>query len=170
MSTGAAGPAGREGQPGPAGREGDAGKAGREGREGAEGATGAEGAEGHEGPPGPTGPPGPVGAIIDLTTAQEDLADAVREQTAIVKLLRGGVRWLIWLVAACIVAVIAFGSVHVFLGHVIRDEGAAGRQSFKCIVAVLFRQDPPACPDEKEHLIQEGILPPGFPLTTTTTL
>lgn len=164
MSTGAAGPAGREGAAGPAGREGAAGRTGPEGHEGVPGA------------PGPEGPPGPVGAIIDLTTAQEDLADAVRELTAtqeatkaIVRTLDSGVRRLIWLVATCIVAVIAFGSVHVWLGQVIRDEGAAGRQSFKCVIAVLFRQDPPGCPGAKEELLRDGILPPGFPSTTTTT-
>jgi hypothetical protein len=151
MTTGQAGPAGREGQPGPAGREGIAGR------------TGPIGHEGPAGPEGAEGPAGPVGAIVDLTTAQEDLAAAVR-------LLYGGVRRLIVLVAACLVAVIAFGSVHVFLGQLIRDEGAAGRQSFKCVVAVLFRQDPPACPRAKEHLIEEGIIPPGFPATTTTTI
>jgi hypothetical protein len=150
MSTGAAGPAGREGQPGPAGREG------------APGRTGPIGHEGIEGPEGPTGPAGPIGAIVDLTTAQEDLAHAVR-------LLYGGVRRLIWLVAFCLIAVIVFGSIHVRLSQLIRDEGAAGRQSFKCIVAVLFRQDPPACPGAKEELIREGILPAGFPVTTTTT-
>ena len=149
MSTGAAGPAGREGQPGPAGREGVAGR------------TGPEGHEGQEGAMGPAGPPGPTGAIIDLTTAQEDLAAAVR-------LLYGGVRRLIVLVAACLIAVIVFGAVHVRLAQLIRDEGAAGRQSFKCVVAVLFRQDPPACPNAKEKLIEEGIIPAGFPVTTTT--
>lgn len=147
MSTGAAGPAGREGQPGPAGREGIAGN---------------RGPEGHEGPQGEAGPPGPVGAIVDLTTAQEDLASAVR-------MLYSGVRRLVMLVAACLVAVIVFGTVHLWLGQLIRDEGAAGRQSFKCIIAVLFRQDPPSCPGAKEDLIREGILPPNFPATTTTT-
>lgn len=150
MTTGEAGPAGREGQPGPAGREGQAGRTGP---------PGTVGPEGHEGP---TGPAGPVGAIIDLTTAQEDLAHAVR-------LLYGGVRRLIWLVAACLIAVIVFGVVHVRLSQLIREEGAAGRQSLKCVVAVLFRQDPPACPGAKEELIKEGILPAGFPVTTTTT-
>jgi hypothetical protein len=147
MTIGAAGPAGREGQPGPAGREGSPGRTGP---------------TGHEGPEGPTGPPGPLGAIVDLTTAQEELAKAVG-------LLYGVVRRLLWLVVAALVAVIAFGSVHVALGQVIRDEGAAGRQSFKCVVAVLFRQDPPACPGAKEKLIEEGIIPPNFPSTTTTT-
>ncbi len=156
MTTGAAGPAGREGQPGPAGREGAPGRTGPKGHEGHEGQEGPAGVEG------PAGPAGPVGAIVDLTTAQQDLAAAVR-------LLYSGVRRLIVLVAACLVAVIAFGSVHVFLGQLIRDEGAAGRQSFKCVVAVLFRQDPPACPDAKEKLIEEGIIPAGFPITTTTT-
>ncbi len=159
MTTGAAGPAGREGQPGPAGREGDAGKAGREGPIGATGPEGPEGVEGHEGP---IGPAGPIGAIVDLTTAQRDLAIAVR-------LLYGGVRRLIWLVAFCLLAVIVFGTVHVRLSQLIRDEGGAGRQSFKCVVAVLFRQDPPACPRAKEDLIEEGIIPAGFPVTTTTT-
>ena len=150
MTTGQAGPAGREGQPGPAGREGHPGR------------TGPAGHEGLEGVAGPPGPAGPTGAIIDLTTAQEDLAAAVR-------ILYGGVRRLIVLVAACLVAVIVFGAVHVHLSQLIRDEGAAGRQSLKCVVAVLFRQDPPACPGAKEELIQEGILPANFPSTTTTT-
>ena len=162
MTTGAAGPAGREGQPGPAGREGDAGKTGRTGLTGDTGPEGPEGIEGHEGAKGPMGPAGPVGAIVDLTTAQEDLAHAVR-------LLYRGVRRLVILVAACLIAVIVFGSVHVRLSQIIRDEGAAGRQSFKCVVAVLFRQDPPACPGAKGQLIKEGIIPPDFPSTTTTT-
>lgn len=161
MTTGEAGPAGREGQPGPAGREGVAGN---------------RGPEGHEGPQGMAGPPGPVGAIIDLTTAQEDLAAAVRaltdtqaESTIAAKMLLGVVRRLVWLVVLCIVAVVAFGLVHVRLTQTIRDEGAAGRLSFKCVIAVLFRQDPPKCPGAKEDLIREGILPPNFPATTTTT-
>lgn len=153
MTTGQAGPAGREGQPGPAGREGIAGRTGP---------TGHDGPAGQEGAEGPVGPPGPIGAIVDLTTAQEDLASAV-------KLLYGGVRRLLWLVAVCIIAVIVFGTIHLTLSQLIRDEGLAGRQSFKCIVAVLFRQDPPACPGAKEELIEEGILPPNFPATTTTT-
>jgi hypothetical protein len=115
-----------------------------------------------EGPEGPEGPAGPASAIIDLTTAQKELADAV-------KLLYLGVRRLIVLVVAALVAVVVFGLVHVALGQAVRDEGAAGRQSFKCIIAVLFRQDPPACPNAKEDLIEEGILPPPFPATTTTT-
>ncbi len=160
MSTpvGQPGPAGREGQPGPAGREGQAG---------------ATGPPGHDGLP---GAPGPAGAIIELAEAQEELAAAVRELTkeqkesrAATTLLYGVVRRLLWLVAAALVAVIVFGSVHVLLGQLIRDEGSAGRQSFKCVVAVLFRQDPPACPGAKEDLIREGILPPTFPATTTTT-
>ncbi len=160
MTTGAPGPAGREGQPGPAGREGAAGAVGRTGP------VGHEGPEGHEGPAGnegPMGPAGPTGAIVDLTTAQQDLASAVR-------LLYLGVRRLIWLVTGCLVAVILFGAIHLTLSQLIRDEGASGRLSFKCVVAVLFRQDPPACPGAKESLIEEGILPSTFPATTTTTL
>jgi hypothetical protein len=84
-------------------------------------------------------------------------------------LLYGVVRRLLWLVIGALVAVIAFGSVHVLLGQLIRDEGAAGRQSFKCVVAVLFRQDPPACPGAKGQLVKEGIIPADFPSTTTTT-
>lgn len=151
MTTGQAGPAGREGQPGPAGREGAAGR------------TGPKGHEGEPGAEGPEGPPGPAGAIIDLTTAQEEL-------TAAVRLLYGGVRRLIVLVVAALIAVIVFGSVQVALANVVRDEGLASRQSFKCVIAVLFRQDPPSCPRAKENLIEEGILPANFPLTTTTTL
>ncbi len=150
MTTGAAGPAGREGQPGPAGREGAAGRTGP---------------EGHEGPPGnegPMGPAGPTGAILDLTTAQQDLASAVR-------LLYRGVRRLIWLVTGTLVAVLLFGTIHIRLSQLIQDEGASGRLSFKCVIAVLFRQDPPACPRAKENLIEEGILPPTFPATTSTT-
>ncbi len=169
MTTGQAGPAGREGQPGPAGREGDAGTTGRTGRTGDTGPEGPEGIEGHEGAEGPAGPAGPAGAIIDLTTAQEGLAAAVRLLSVDVRGLLRGVRRLIALVAAALIAVIAFGSVHVLLGQLIRDEGAAGRQSFKCVVAVLFRQDPPACPGAKGKLIEEGIIPADFPATTTTT-
>ncbi len=168
MTTGAAGPAGREGQPGPAGREGDAGKTGRTGLTGDTGPEGPEGIEGHEGAEGPAGPAGPAGAIIDLTTAQEDLADAVRLLSVDVRGLLRGVRRLILLVAGCLIAVFLFGVIHVRLSQLIRDEGAAGRQSFKCVVAVLFRQDPPACPNAKEALIEQGILPPTFPATTTT--
>lgn len=160
MTTGAAGPAGREGQPGPAGREGAAGRTGP---------------TGHEGKEGKEGPPGPADAIVDLTTAQEDLAAAVRsltdtqaESTEATKLLLDVVRRLVWLVALCLIAVIVFGVTHLRLSQTIKDEGAAGRQSFKCIVAVLFRQDPPACPDQKEHLIEEGIIPANFPTTTTS--
>ncbi len=156
MTTGAAGPAGREGQPGPAGREGDAGKAGREG------AVGPKGIEGHEGPPGPTGPAGPTGAIVDLTTAQKDLAVAVR-------LLYVGVRRMVVLTFVALLFVVVVGIILVNLGQSIQSEGTAGRQSLKCVVAVLFRQDPPACPSAKEELIEEGILPPGWPATTTTT-
>jgi hypothetical protein len=151
VSTGEAGPAGREGQPGPAGREGIAGRTGPIGHDGPQGKEGME------------GPPAPAEAILDLTSAQKDLAAAVR-------LLYTGVRRLIVLVICALVAVIVFGSVQVALGQVVRDEGASGRQSFKCIIAVLFRQDPPSCPGAKEELIKEGILPPGFPVTTTTTI
>ncbi len=122
------------------------------------------------------GPAGPTGAIIDLTTAQQDLAAAVRELTseqkesaAATKLLYSGVRWLIWLVTGTLVAVILFGAIHIRLSQLIQDEGAAGRLSFKCVIAVLFRLDPPLCPDAKEDLIRDGILPATFPATTTTT-
>lgn len=84
------------------------------------------------------------------------------------RLLYGGVRRLIAMVALCVIAVVVFGSIHVRLSQLIRDEGADGRQNLKCVVAVLFRQDPPNCPDEKEKLIREGILPQGWPNTTTT--
>ena len=110
-----------------------------------------------------TEPTEPIRAIIDLTTAQEHLSEAVRSLVL-------WVRSLLWLVAACIMAVLLFGTVHVWLGQVIRDEGAAGRQSFKCVIAVLFRQDPPSCPQAKENLIREGIIPANFPSTTTTTV
>ncbi len=161
-TTGAAGPAGREGQPGPAGREGTAGQQGPKGATGAEGAEGPEGVKGHVGMTGPVGPPGPTGAIVDLTTAQKDLAAAVR-------LLYREVRRLIAAVVLCIVAVVGFGALHLRLSQQIGDEGEAGRQSFKCVVAVLFRLDPPLCPNAKEDLIRDGIIPPGFPVTTTTT-
>lgn len=152
-TTGPAGPAGREGQPGPAGREGAAGRAGPAGD------TGPEGVEGH---PGPTGPPGPTGAIVDLTTAQKELA-------AVVRLLYVEVRRLLVAVVLCVVVVVGFGALHLQLAQRISDEGEAGRQSFKCVVAVLFRLDPPLCPNAKEDLIRDGIIPAGFPVTTTTT-
>lgn len=149
-SVGQPGPAGREGQPGPAGREGQPGQTGVAGHDGAVGSTG------------PAGPAGPVGAIVDLTTAQEDLAAAV-------KLLYVGVRRMVVLTVAALVFVAVVGVILIGLGQSIRDEGTAGRQSLKCVVAVLFRQDPPACPGAKEELLQEGILPPGWPAPTTTT-
>ncbi len=133
------------------GADGPAGQPGRDGP------TGATGAEGHAGP---TGPAGPVGAIVDLTTAQQDLAKAVR-------LLYVEVRRLLVLVALCIIVVVGFGVLHVRLSQQIGDEGDAGRQSLKCVVAVLFRLDPPLCPNAKEDLIRDGIIPPGFPVTTT---
>lgn len=145
-TTGEAGPAGREGQPGPAGREGMPGQTGPAGHEGAEG---------------PAGPPGPTGAIIDLTTAQEDLAGAVR-------LLYAGVRRVVLLTFIAMLFVAGVGVVLINLGQSIRTEGTAGRQNLKCVVAVLFRQDPPACPGAKEALIREGIIPANFPVTTTT--
>lgn len=157
MNTGEAGPAGPQGQAGPAGREGPAGQTGPEGP----GSVGPAGDEGPEGPEGPAGPAGPEGAIIDLTTAQEDLAAAVR-------LLYHGVRRMVALTVIAMVFVGAVGLILISLGHSIREEGAAGRQNLECVVAVLFRQDPPACPDKKEELIKKGILPPGFPVTTTT--
>lgn len=138
-SVGQPGPAGREGQPGPAGREGVAGQTG------------------------PTGPAGPIGAIVDLTTAQEDLAGAV-------KLLYQAVRRMVVLTVVAMAFVIVVGVILINLGQSIRTEGASGRQNLKCVVAVLFRQDPPACPGQKESLIKEGILPPGWPATTTTTI
>lgn len=168
---GEAGPAGREGQPGPAGREGHAGREGPQGTEGIEGVigkvgktgpAGVTGMTGKVGPEGPMGPPGSTEVIVDLTTAQQDLAAAVR-------LLYRGVRRLIILALFASAAVIIFGVVFVRLGNTIREEGLAGRQQLKCVVAVLFRQDPPACPGIKDQLIREGILPPGFPSTTTTT-
>lgn len=70
------------GQPGPGGPQGEAGPAGREG------VAGNRGPEGHEGPQGEAGPPGPVGAIVDLTTAQKDLATAVTGLTVNVRRLR----------------------------------------------------------------------------------
>lgn len=157
-TTGAAGPAGREGQPGPAGREGNAG---RTGPTGATGPEGPEGVEGHAGVTGPAGPAGPTGAIVDLTTAQRELA-------ASVKLLYVDVRRLIAAVVLCIVVVVGFGALHLRLSQQIGDEGDAGRQSLKCVVAVLFRLDPPLCPNAKEDLIRDGIIPAGFPATTTT--
>lgn len=147
------------GQPGPAGREGQPGPAGREG---APGQTGAPGHDGEVGHPGPAGPAGPAGAIIDLTSAQKDLAAAVR-------LLYAGVRRMVILTAVAMTFVAVVGVILIDLGRSIKAEGAAGRRSFECIVAVLFRQDPPACPGEKQRLINKGILPPSFPSTTTTT-
>ncbi len=128
---------------------------------GRRGATGPEGDEGPEGVEGPPGPPGPIGAIVDLTTAQRELA-------ASVKLLYVEVRRLLAAVVLCVVVVIGFGALHLQLAQRISDEGEAGRRSFKCVVAVLFRLDPPSCPNAKEDLIRDGIIPPGFPVTTTT--
>ncbi len=157
--TGQPGPAGREGQPGPAGREG---QAGRSGQAGAVGPPGVEGPEGQEGPAGQRGPAGPAGAIIDLTSAQKELATAVR-------LLYRGVRRMIVLTVVAMAFVGVVGLILIGLGNSIRSEGAAGRLSFKCVIAVLFRQDPPACPHAREDLLRDGILPPGWPATTTTT-
>jgi hypothetical protein len=147
------------GQPGPAGREGQPGPAGREGIPGQTGPAGHEGAIGHTGP---VGPAGPVGAIVDLTTAQKDLAAAVR-------LLYNGVKRMTVLVAVAMVFVGGVGVILVGLGQSIRNEGNAGRQNLQCVVSVLFRQEAPKCVGVKEELIRDGILPPGFPVTTTTT-
>lgn len=177
MSTpvGQPGPAGREGQPGPAGREGQAGAIGPPGHDGPTGRTGPEGHEGQEGQPGPPGAVGPAGAIIELAEAQEDLAGAVRELVATqrevgasVKVLSAGIRQIVaGLLLGLLLAAVAIGVV-IHFGQVIRTEGTAGRQNLKCVVAVLFRQDPPACPGAKAELEREGIIPPGFPATTTT--
>jgi hypothetical protein len=72
-----------------------------------------------------------------------------------------------WIGLGVILLLLSVAAV-VDLGQSIRSEGEAGRQNLKCVVAVLFRQDPPACPGAKEDLIREGILPQGWPNTTTT--
>ncbi len=169
-STGTPGPAGREGQAGPAGREGQAGTTGPQGRPGETGETGADGRTGAPGPGAPTQ------AIIELAAAQEELAVAVANlvatQTTVdasVRLLSQGVRRLVaGLLAALIVAALGIG-VGFHFGQLIREEGDAGRQSFKCVIAVLFRQEAPRCIGVKEELLRDEILPPGFPATTTTT-
>ncbi len=85
------------------------------------------------------------------------------------RLLYMGVRRVVVLTLAAMVFVVVVGLTLINLGQSIRREGTAGRQSLKCVVAVLFRQDPPACPMAKEELLKEGILPPGWPAPTTTT-
>ena len=154
MSRGNVGPEGPAGAPGPEGPAGEPGETGHDGKRGPTGAAGAAGV---------AGPPSPTSAIIDLTTAQGELAEAVR-------LLYYGVRRMVALTVVAMIFVSIVGLVLVRLGQSIRDEGNAGRQNLKCVVAVLFRQDPPACPGEKESLIDDGILPVGFGSTTTTTV
>lgn len=126
------------------------------------GEAGPPGREGQPGPAGGEGVKGPAAAIIDLTTAQEELAAAVR-------LLYAGVKRMVVLTVVAMTFVAVVGVILIDHGRSIRSEGNAGRQSLKCVVAVLFRQDPPSCPNAKEDLIREGIIPRDFPTTTTTT-
>lgn len=163
-TTGPAGPAGREGQPGPAGREGQAGRSGQPGAAGAAGIAG------------PEGPAGPVGAIIDLTHAQEDLADAVRQfaedqrrSTGAIEAFTEVARKLALIFSAVLFVVVVVGVILVRLGQSISEEGNAGRHHLKCVVAVLFAQNPPSCPNAREDLIRDGFLPEGFRPPTTTT-
>lgn len=154
------------GQPGPAGREGQPGPAGREGQ------AGAAGPPGHDGLP---GAPGPAGAIIELAEAQEELAAGVRALVGTQKkvdeslrVVSAGVRRLVIVVLVALIFVGGVAAVLLNIGRSVRDEGEAGRQGFRCVIAVLFRQEAPRCVGVKEELIRDGILPPGFPVTTTT--
>lgn len=124
----------------------------------------------------PGGPGTPTEAIVELTAAQELLAGAVRllaetqaEVNRTVKVLSLGVRRLVQLLAGVLLLGIIAVCVVVRFGQIIRTEGNAGRQNLKCVVAVLFRQEAPRCIGTKEELLRDGILPPGFPNTTTTT-
>ncbi len=76
---------------------------------------------------------------------------------------------MVVLTVTAMVFVSVVGVVLINLGRSVRDEGAAGRQSFRCVIAVLFRQEAPRCVGVKEELLRDGILPPGWPATTTTT-
>lgn len=147
MNTGAAGPAGREGQPGPAGREGDPGKAGREG------ARGPEGIEGHEGPKGregPEGPPGPVGAIVDLTTAQEKLAEAVIRLSMDVRRLTR------WVALSLVAAAIGAGILVVLLIGVGRlKDIAAGNKINTDILVDCTTPTPAPSPDDPAPAVHE---------------
>lgn len=51
----------------------------------------------------------------------------------------------------------------------VRWGAKADQHHLDCVVGVLFRQDPPGCPGVKDQLVSEGVLPPGWPGTTTTT-
>lgn len=159
-----AGPAGREGQPGPPGREGQPGRTGR------------------DGPAGIQGEAGPVGPILELADAQRSLADrlgdvveavedsAVATQTfgaQVVTLVRLVRRWLVPLLVTALAVGIGVALTFAWLAGVVRDESAEQQQELHCLVAVLYRQEPRMCPGAKDRYIREGILPLGFPTTTT---
>lgn len=118
-------------------------------------------------------------AVVKLADAQRQVAeglskvavsveDNVHSTTKLgheVKLVR---RWLVPLIALAVAAGIAAAGTFWALRGVVKHESNAQQTEFKCVVGVLFRQDPPACPGLKEEMIRDGVLPPGFPATTTT--
>lgn len=126
-------------------------------------------------------------ALAPLVATLDDLAESVRDvgaeaaqrdaatKRALDDRAREGkeaerrqVRRTRWIGAGVVLLLLAVGLMF-FVASAVRLEGKAGRDHFDCALAVLFRQDPPSCPMTKEDLIRRGILPPGFPATTTTT-
>lgn len=103
--------------------------------------------------------------LTQVATAVEDNVGSTDRFGSEVRRLRRVLTPLIILAAACSAAVAATFGV---LQGVVREESAEQQLHLDCMVAVLFRQDPPACPGFKEELIRDGVLPPGFPATTTT--
>lgn len=121
--------------------------------------------------------PDRAAAVVELAKTQAQLAEGLTQVAqavednvgstdrfgAEVRRLRRVLTPLIILAAVCSAAVAAtFGILH----GVVREESTRQQRHLDCMVAVLFRQDPPACPGLKEKLIRDGILPPGFPTTT----
>lgn len=47
--------------------------------------------------------------------------------------------------------------------QIVIDQSRQNQRHIDCVIAVLFRQNPPLCEGVKDQLIADGILPPGFP-------
>lgn len=100
--------------------------------------------------------------LASVASAVEDNVAGTDRFGAEVRRLRRTLGPLVVLAAVCSAAVAATFGV---LRGSVADASERQRTELKCVVAVLFRQDPPACPGLRDEMIRDGFLPEGFPTT-----
>lgn len=98
----------------------------------------------------------------------ERIADAFdRLTSAIHKKVKQNNRLMAGLAVVLIIQVVlVIGQSRV--SRAVLDQSRKNQDHIDCVVGVLLRQDPPKCRGVKDQLIRDGIVPSGFPNTTTT--